>query len=76
MIMYGNQVIEPKVQHFKIFLIEHKIAGEVLYSQKMVRILSLGVSICLDMVTIETLDLDTEKKSVSKVEKISTVSKS
>ncbi len=27
--------------------------------------LSLGVSICLDVVSIETLDLDTEKKSVS-----------
>ena len=33
----------------------------------------LGVSICLDVVSIETLDLDTEKKSVSTVEKISTV---
>jgi hypothetical protein len=39
-------------------------------------ILSLGVSICLDVVSIETLDLDTKKKSVSTVEKISTVSKS
>ena len=29
---------------------------------------SLGVSICLNMVSIETLDLDTEKKSVSTVE--------
>ena len=38
--------------------------------------LSLGVSICLDVVSIETLDLDTEKKSVSTAEKISTVSKS
>jgi hypothetical protein len=37
--------------------------------------LSLGVSICLDVVSIETLDLDTEKKSVSTAEKISTVSK-
>ena len=36
----------------------------------------LGVSICLDVVSIETLDLDTEKKSVSTAEKISTVSKS
>jgi hypothetical protein len=35
--------------------------------------LRLGVSICLDVVSIETLDLDTEKKSVSTVEKISTV---
>ncbi len=31
--------------------------------------LSLGVSICLDVVSIETLDLDTEKKSVSTVSK-------
>ncbi len=38
--------------------------------------LRLGVSICLDVVSIETLDLDTEKKSVSTAEKISTVSKS
>ncbi len=38
--------------------------------------LTLGVSICLDVVSIETLDLDTKKKSVSTVEKISTVSKS
>ena len=30
--------------------------------------LRLGVSICLDVVSIETLDLDTEKKSVSTVE--------
>ncbi len=37
---------------------------------------ALGVSICLDVVSIETLDLDTEKKSVSMVKKISTVSKS
>jgi hypothetical protein len=29
------------------------------------KLLSLGVSICLDVVSIETLDLDTEKKSVS-----------
>ncbi len=36
----------------------------------------LGVSICLDVVSIETLDLDTEKNSVSTAEKISTVSKS
>ncbi len=28
-------------------------------------LVSLGVSICLDVVSIETLDLDTEKKSVS-----------
>ncbi len=31
---------------------------------------TLGVSICLDVVSIETLDLDTKKKSVSTVEKI------
>jgi hypothetical protein len=39
-------------------------------------IITLGVSICLDRVSIETLDLDTKKQSVSTVEKISTVSKS
>jgi hypothetical protein len=42
----------------------------------LVIILRLGVSICLDVVSIETLDLDTEKKSVSTAEKISSVSKS
>jgi hypothetical protein len=36
----------------------------------------MGVSICLDMVSIETLDLDTKKWSVSTVEKISTSTKS
>ena len=39
-------------------------------------IIRLGVLICLEVVSIETLDLDTEKKSVSTVEKILTVSKS
>ncbi len=38
--------------------------------------LTLGVSICLDVVSMETLDLDAKKVSVSMVEKISTVSKS
>jgi hypothetical protein len=38
--------------------------------------LSMGVSICLDMVSIETLDLDTKKRSVSTVKKISTSTKS
>ncbi len=38
--------------------------------------LSMGVSICLDMVSIETLDLDIVKEWVSTVEKISTASKS
>ena len=36
----------------------------------------LGVSICLDVVSIETLDLDVVKELVSTVEKISTASKS
>ncbi len=35
-----------------------------------------GVSICLDVVSIETLDLDTDKKLVSTIEKILTISKS
>ena len=38
--------------------------------------LSLGVLVCLDCVSIETLDNNTVKKLVSTVEKISTVSKS
>jgi hypothetical protein len=38
--------------------------------------LSLGVSICLDVVSIETLNSDTGKKKVLTVEKISTISKS
>ena len=38
--------------------------------------LSLGVLICLNVISIETLDLDTKKKLVSTVEKISTVLKS
>jgi hypothetical protein len=38
--------------------------------------LTLGVSICLDVVSIETLDLAAKKGSVSTVEKILTVSKS
>ena len=38
--------------------------------------LGLGVSICLDVVSIETLDLDVVKELVSTVEKISTASKS
>ena len=38
--------------------------------------LTLGVSICLDRVSIETLDLDTGRELVSTVEKISTLSKS
>jgi hypothetical protein len=38
--------------------------------------ISLGVSICLDVVSIETLDLDVVKELVSTVEKISTASKS
>jgi hypothetical protein len=37
---------------------------------------SLGVSICLDRVSIESLDLDTGKKEVPIVEKILTVTKS
>jgi hypothetical protein len=37
---------------------------------------SLGVSIGLDVVSIETLDLDVVKELVSTVEKISTASKS
>ncbi len=39
-------------------------------------IIRLGVLICLDVVSIETLDLDTEKKSVSTAKKISTPKKS
>jgi hypothetical protein len=38
--------------------------------------LSMGVSICLDRVSIETLNLDTGREPVSTVEKISTLSKS
>ncbi len=38
--------------------------------------LRLGVLICLDMVSIETLNLDVVKEWVSTVEKISTASKS
>ncbi len=38
--------------------------------------ISMGVLICLDVVSIETLDLDTGKRLVSTVEKISTLSKS
>jgi hypothetical protein len=38
--------------------------------------ITLGVSICLDCVLIETLDLDTGRELVSAVEKISTLSKS
>ncbi len=39
-------------------------------------LISMGVLICLDVVSIETLDLDTGKRLVSTVEKISTLSKS
>ncbi len=39
-------------------------------------LISMGVSICLDVVSIKTLDLDTGKRLVSTVEKISTLSKS
>jgi hypothetical protein len=35
----------------------------------------MGVSICLDVVSIKTLDLGTKKKSASTVEKISTPKK-
>jgi hypothetical protein len=38
--------------------------------------LSLGVSVCLDHVSIETLDQDTGKEPISTVEKISTLTKS
>ncbi len=39
-------------------------------------LISMGVSICLDVVSIETLDLDTGKRLVSTVEKIRTLPKS
>ncbi len=39
-------------------------------------LISMGVSICLNVVSIETLDRDTGKRLVSTVEKISTLSKS
>jgi hypothetical protein len=39
----------------------------------MVKFVGLGVSICLDMVSIETLDLDTGRELVSTVEIFSTV---
>jgi hypothetical protein len=38
--------------------------------------ITLGVLICLDVVSIKTLDLDAKKGPVSTIEKISTVSKS
>jgi hypothetical protein len=41
-----------------------------------VKKISLGVSICLDRVSIETLNLDTGRELVSTVEKILTISKS
>ena len=37
--------------------------------------LGLVVSICLDMISIESLDLDNFKKSLPTVEKVSTVEK-
>jgi hypothetical protein len=37
---------------------------------------SMGVSICLDMVSIESLDLDSFNKDISTFEKLSTASKS
>jgi hypothetical protein len=39
-------------------------------------LISMGVSICLDVVLMETLDLNTGKRLVSTVGKISTLSKS
>jgi hypothetical protein len=39
-------------------------------------LVSLGVSICLDCVSIETLDLNTGREQVSTVEKILTLTKS
>ncbi len=72
-----------KINFIEIFnftehrLINHRKTYFILFSCFFYRlIISLGVSICLDVVLIETLDLDTKKKSVSTVEKISTVSKS
>ncbi len=45
-------------------------------NSKIALLVTLGVSICLDVVLIETLDLDVVKEWVSTVEKISTASKS
>ncbi len=43
------------------------VAGR--WESKIKKNVSLGVSICLDVVSIKTLDLDTEKKSVSTARK-------
>jgi hypothetical protein len=56
-----------------------RLTGKLVEGPSFIQImffLTLGVSICLDVVSIETLDLDAKKGSVSTVEKISTVSKS
>jgi hypothetical protein len=49
---------------------------QVIRIARFIKNIALGVSICLDVVSISTLDLDTVKKLVSTIEKISTVSKS
>ncbi len=41
---------------------------------KLDKLVGSGVSICLDLILIETIDLNTDKKLVSTVKKISTVS--
>ncbi len=76
--LYKTYINTPKMQFFLLFWYKTYINTPKMLFFFVLKLykLSMGVSICLDVVSIETLDLDTEKKSVSMVEKISTVSKS
>ena len=71
----GNVILTPKVinQCFdlmvKVILIMTNDISDTLH-------VSLGVSICLDRVSVETLDFDTDKELVSTVRIIWTLFKS
>ncbi len=60
-------------QSFFVFQIDQMFSPVF---QNFVFLLSLGVSICLDRVSIKSLDLDVVKECILTVEKISTASKS
>ncbi len=60
----------------RIELIQKNSSGTLVYKIKIELSVSLGVLICLNCVSIETLDLDIVKKFVSTLKKILTFSKS
>jgi hypothetical protein len=66
----GGAYITPS---FRLWILRDFLAQFLSFHNSEMKFLSLG---CLDVVSIETLDLDTAKRLVSTIEKILTLSKS